>query len=247
MSFYYHNPTCHVGFVLIAKNASSSIRPYLNKTAFNEIDIDNLPSTDRSTRWFYILRHPIERFCSGIVETYLNVSYNGFGVTPTQHAVMALSDASSQEFCFNLLTRIPIYNSRDRLPEDNLPINEGLGYSQDVHTMLQSNYLKEAVQLSFDTIPVSMHLSSDLPLILKTATSLPSNYAERLTQATVKNYNTSEGHKKRMNDNLTAILVANKENAVFKDIWDYLAPDIELWNQNIHRRFMQQHHAHEIL
>ena len=247
MSFYYHNPTCHVGFVLIAKNASSSIEPYLNETSFSKVLIDDLNEVDKSSRWFYILRNPIERFCSGLVETYLAVTYHGFGTSTTHNAVMAMSDFSAQEFCFNLLARIPVHNSKDRLPENNIPVNEGMGYTEDMHTMLQSQYIKDAVAMGLDLTPISLYRSSDLPQILKIELPIAENYSDRLLKHNVKHINQSTDHKKRMNDNLKAILVANKEVAVFRHIWDYLAPDIELWNQNINRRYMQQYHMSEEL
>ena len=247
MSFYYHNSTCNVGFVLIAKNASSSIEPYLNVTNFNKVLIDDLPEINKTDRFFYILRNPIDRFCSGVVETYLGVSYDGFGTSTAHHAVMAMSDFAVQEFCFNLLTRIPVHNSKDRLPEGNIPVNEGLGYTEDVHTMLQSRFIEDLVKFNFDLTPISMYRSSDLPLILKSELNIAETFANRLLKATVQNYNISDGDKKRMNNNLKAILVANKEIAVFRHIWNYLEPDIELWNQNINRRYMQQYHMSEEL
>ena len=250
MSFYYYNNAANVGFVMMAKNASSSIEPYLDAVGFKQIPTDDKSIIMEDSKWFYILRNPIERFCSGIVETYLAVNenqYGAFGASPTQKALMALSDFSAQEFCFNLLTRIPVQNSKDRLPEGNIPVNEGLGYTQDVHTMLQNRYLEAAYNMNLDPTPISMHRSNDLPLILKEELNIAENYANRLLKATVKNYNISDGDKKRMNKNLQNILVANKEIVVFRHIWDYLAPDIQLWNESIDRRYMVQYHANEIL
>jgi len=250
MSFYYYNNTANAGFIMMAKNASTSIEPYLNGTGFKQTTLDDLQNIMKDSKWFYILRNPIDRFCSGIVETYLAVNenqYGAFGASPTQKALMALSDFAAQEFCFNLLARIPAYNSKDRKPEGNIPVNEGLGYTEDVHTMLQSTYLNEANLFNLDIIPVSMYRSNDLPLILKSELNIAENYSNRLLKDTVKNYNVSDGDKKRMNKNLKEILVANKEIAVFRHIWDYLAPDIQLWNGNIDRRYMASHHANEIL
>ena len=73
------------------------------------------------------------------------------------------------------------------------------------------------------------------------------NPKQSLLTSNVKHLNQSTDHKKRMNDNLKSILVANQNNAIFDHIWDYLNTDIELWNQSIMRRYMQQHHRNDTI
>jgi hypothetical protein len=92
-------------------------------------------------------------------------------------------------------------------------------------------------------IPISIHRSSDVPQILHDEINI--NPKHSLLTSNVKHLNQSTDHKKRMNDNLKSILVANQNNAVFDHIWDYLNTDIELWNESIMRRYMQQHHKND--
>jgi len=242
MSYFYYNHTKYVGFVLIAKNASSSIEPYLRSAGFKNLPEEDLSTIGERRKFFHILRNPIERFCSGIVETYLAVNenqYGAFGASPTQKALMALSDFAAQEFCFNLLARIPAHNSKDRKPEGNIPVNEGLGYREDMHTMLQSRYIQSVIDAGHDTVPISMYRSTELPQILHEQVEVGPKHSFLTTP--VRHLNQSVDHKKRMNENLQKILVANKENAVFSHIWGYLQPDIELWNSSLRFRYMQPH------
>ena len=248
MSVYFYNHKFHVGFVLIAKNSSTSIEPYLLNAGFKPLPVEDLPSISEKEKFFYILRNPIDRFCSGIVETYLSVNYdrNGnFGTSITQKALLSLSDYSAQEFCFNLLTRIPTHNSRNRKEQNNIPVNEGLGFREDMHTMLQSRYISWGINVGHDMIPISIHRSSDVPQILHDEINI--NPKQSLLTSNVKHLNQSTDHKKRMNDNLKSILVANQNNAVFDHIWDYLNTDIALWNESIMRRYMQQHHRNDTI
>lgn len=250
MSHFFYNKTLDAGFVLIAKNASSSLEPYLRNSNFEQILSEDLLEVDKSSKWFYILRNPIERFCSGIVETYLAVNYdqNGnFGTSITQQALLSLSDYAAQEFCFNLLMRIPIHNSRNRMPEDNIPVNEGLGYRDDVHTMLQSDYIRYLVDLTMDITPISMPNASNIPQILNQKLRLAEQYQKHVLSHSVKHENQSIDHKKRMNNNLKTIIMANKGTAVLDHIWDYLTPDIKLWNENINMRYMAEHHRLETI
>ena len=242
MSYYYYNHLKYVGFVQIAKNASTSIEPYLRSAGFKNLPAEDLFTLGEKRKFFYILRNPIERFCSGIVETYLAVNFdqNGnWGTSITQQALLALSEFSAQEFCFNLLARIPSHNSKDRKPEGNIPVNEGLGYSEDMHTKTQWSYIQNLIDAGHDTIPISMYRSTELPQILHEQIEVGNK--DGLLTTPVRHLNQSLDHKKRMNDNLQKILVANKENAVFSHIWNYLQADIELWNSSLRFRYMQPH------
>jgi len=108
-----------------------------------------------------------------------------------------------------------------------------------MHTKLQSEYIQDCIKAEHDTVPISMYRSTELPQILHEQIEVGNK--DGLLTTPVRHLNQSLDHKKRMNNNLQKILVANKENAVFSHIWNYLQPDIELWNSSLRFRYMQPH------
>ena len=243
MSNYYFHHIFNLGYINIAKNSSTSITPYLEQTGFKNIQPEDIPADQEDLPFFYILRNPIDRFCSGIVETYCN-SADSWGTSKTEHALFDMSDSSQQEFCFNLLMRLVPWNSKKRLPENNKPVNEGLGYQHDVHTDLQTASLGETQNRGIArVVPISIRLTSEIPQIFFEQTKHTSK--QSLLTTPVKHLNQSLDGKKRMNNNMKAIVVANRENACMQNIWHYLKPDIDHWNYNIQLRYMQQYHMNE--
>ena len=243
MSNYYFHHKYHLGYINIAKNSSTSITPYLIQAGFKNIQPEDIPTDIEDLPFFYILRNPIDRFCSGIVETYCN-SADSWGTSKTEHALFDMSDSSQQEFCFNLLMRLVPWNSKKRLPEGNIPVNEGLGYEYDVHTELQTASLGDTQNRGIArVVPISIRLTSEIPQIFFEQTKHSSK--QSLLTTPVKHLNQSLDGKKRMNDNMKAIVVANRENACMQNIWHYLKPDIDHWNYNIQLRYMQQYHMNE--
>jgi hypothetical protein len=157
-----------------------------------------------------------------------------------------MSDSSQQEFCFNLLMRLVPWNSEKRLPENNNPVNEGLGYQHDVHTELQTKSLSDTQNRGIArVVPISIKLTSEIPQIFFEQTKHTSK--QSLLTTPVKHLNQSLDGKKRMNNNMKAIVVANRENACMQNIWHYLKPDIDHWNYNVELRYMQQYHMNEKL
>lgn len=243
MSNYYFHFQYNLGYINIAKNSSTSITPYLIQAGFKNIQPEDIPADQEDLPFFYILRNPIDRFCSGIVETYCN-SADSWGTSKTEHALFDMSDSSQQEFCFNLLMRLVPWNSEKRLPENNKPVNEGLGYQHDVHTALQTKSLGDTQNRGIArVVPISIRLTSEIPQIFFEQTKHTSK--QTLLTTPVKHINQSLDGKKRMNDNMKAIVVANRENACMQNIWHYLKPDIDQWNHNIQLRYMQQYHMNE--
>jgi len=243
MSNYYFHHKFNLGYINIAKNSSTSITPYLEQTGFKKIQPEDIPADHEDLPFFYIFRNPIDRFCSGIVETYCN-SANSWGTSKTEHALLDMSDSSQQEFCFNLLMRLVPWNSKDRLPAGNTPVNEGMGYQHDVHTELQTKSLSDTQNRGIArVVPISIKLTSEIPQIFFEQTKHTSK--QSLLTTPVKHLNQSLDGKKRMNDNMKAIVVANRENACMQNIWHYLKPDIDHWNYNIQLRYMQQYHMNE--
>jgi len=245
MSNYYFHHKYNLGYIIIAKNSSTSITPYLEQAGFEIILPEDIPTNIEDLPFFYILRNPIDRFCSGIVETYCN-SADAYGTSMTEQALFAMSNSSQQEFCFNLLMRLVPYNSQNRLAENNKPVNEGLGYEYDVHTELQTKSLRHTQNDKIArVVPISIKLTSEIPQIFFEQTKHTSK--QSLLTTPVKHSNQSLDGKKRMNDNMKAILVANRENECMKNIWHYLKPDIDHWNECIKLRYMQQHHMSEAI
>ena len=242
MSLFY-NKQYSLLFESIAKNASTSIEPYLHQSGFKPILPKDLPDPAGDLPMFYILRNPIERFCSGIIESYCTVLDDNFGNSITQQTLMSMSDGAQQEFCYCLMMRIPPNNSPDRQPENNVPVNEGLGYKHDVHTQLQVTSATNLGTRIHRIIPVSIHLTSQLPQIFFEQTQHTSKQSLLTTAIEFKNQSLND--KKRLNNNLQLVLESSRNLAWCQHIWNYLEPDIKHWNSKLAQRYMQDHHMNE--
>ena len=236
MSDYFFNNKFNLGFINIAKNSSLSMTPYLKNSGFQKIFPKDIPSNIEELLFFYILRNPIDRFCSGITETYCK----GWGLRKTEQALLAMSDSSQQEFCFNLLMRLVPW------AENNIPVKEGNGYQYDVHTELQTGVIRNIQNCSNAIIvPISIKLTSEIPQILFHQTNMSGK--QSLLHTPVKHLNQSIDDEKRLNVNMKEILVTNRQNACMKNIWHYLQPDIDHWNTSIEYKYMEQQHSSETI
>lgn len=256
MTPYYYARQHRLGFINIAKNASSSMDPYLAATGFDRLDDNDFaPQVETNVdfehlmncEWFYILRNPVERFAMGVVESHFSLQSPNFNSSATMDAMLALSDFAAEELCFQLLIRLKAFDNKNRLPttqthNPNNPPNEHMGYTSDGHTRIHLDYLSIALQNKLKTHPISIKNTHMIGNIFREHSL--SNRHELATTQIAHNHRSNDA-KRRMGHLMHNILIRNRDTALLEHIWNYLTPDIEHWNSCLNNRYMQEHHKHD--
>lgn len=235
----YFNPKYDVCVINISKNGSSSLEKWLLTCGFKKYD--NFKKIGNYVVCYHVLRNPIKRFASGLVEAFFTVNNDEFQQYTVNESLMSLSQPAIEEFCLHFITKLDF--NRGYWPGFKNLDKKTNFWKDEPHMRAQCDYLSVVRQETNKLVPISFEYVPNFGHVLyksidiKNKTSLISEPIEHLNQ--------SNSAKKYFAETLSNIMLKNWDMTLFDPFRNHLKEDIKYWNDSIKTEFMNKYNKDE--
>ncbi len=239
----YFNKKYQIGVLNISKNGSTSLTPWLDANGFKPLHkLTGTLNTD--TLVFHIMRNPIKRFASGIVEALFVKPNDRFETYVVNNSILALSEPALEEFCLQLICHLDFKRDPGAIlnPPDHTD-HIFKYWKHEPHMRLQTDFIKGPVDIGCPVIPVSFEFVPNFGFVVYR--SIDHKNKTSLISEPIPHLNKSDTGKRMMAEKIENILMRNWEMSIFDQFRQFLMPDIIYWNKSLNTEFMNKYNRDE--